>query len=1257
MGGYYNMARTSDNAEKRRSEQVFLAVQTHAGRKQAELATIIGIPQRTLNLHLNKLRAAGRIRKEHTRWYVCAAFGERGLRSVPLTAEQAMCLSIAARAFAKVQDERNETAETALLMLSKALIDDANVSAYISDAAQEIARRPERTGYGKVFRDLMHAYVYRRKVYIRYTAASGAKFETIFEPYLFEPSLFGMTIYAIGFSEHVQAIRSYKLERIDRSALLPDAFEARTGIPTLADLRSAWSISYGDDLERVELEFAPTVKTRVRETQWHASQRTADGVGGALRWTADVADARDMLPWIRGWGSDVQVLKPDWVRGNVIQHVQQMNRIYGLATPAAALPAHFLPWAKVHAASGSVHRLVYHMIDVGMCAATLWRESLAAPTKQRIADRLKLDVERAGRLTAFWAALHDLGKASPAFQDHPSLRRRTPLLWKNIGDELRDAGLAFPERDPGETHARHETITMYALHPRYENVCGDSETADELTKLVAQMLSGHHGAFHSNGDIQSPHLTRRDTGAQIPAWSQVRRALTAEMRMIFDPPEVADFEPHTARDNAVMLQIAGLVTLADWLGSDADAFPAVAGQMALRDYAAHAERLARLAVRTADWRAAPPMPALDFARTFGFARRPAQEAAAAALHAAPLPALAIVELPMGAGKTEIALDALADWLRRSGGAGAYFALPTTATSDQMHERVRRFLHAQIGPRATPLLVHGRALLTQNPLPESADPIEEQQREGERTEALTWFLPRKKSLLANFGVGTIDQALLSVLQTNHYFVRLLGLSDKVVIFDEVHAYDAYMSMLLERLLHWLGRLGASVILLSATLPAHTRRRLSRAYTRRKDDAPSGYPLLTIAPLHGETQTIALPAPAPTELRIGWLSDDVNAIIDELRARIAEGGCAAVICTTVARAQQVYRALCAAHIEGLTPENRILLHARFPQAWRSEIEAGVLAKFGPNTSDKAQPNPNRPAKAVVVATQVIEQSMDLDFDVMISDLAPADLLLQRAGRLQRHAVNDAARRHPRQLWIAAPHDEDELPTFDSAMTAVYDTHILLRSWLALRARGDAPITIPDDVAPLIEQVYGETQFEASSEEARRRMAAMRSEFEKDRSQREFAAMQRMVDKPESDIFGFGNTTLEEDDPNVHEAFQALTRFESPGTRVVFLHRSGDRLFVPAAGDAPEIQIEPNNAPTQAEVVRIAGMALTMNHHHVQRWLNTTSDPTLTALHARWSRIAELRHLRVAVLDDGSCSVPDADITLRLSREYGLEILKGE
>ena len=339
-------------------------------------------------------------------------------------------------------------------------------------------------------------------------------------------------------------------------------------------------------------------------------------------------------------------------------------------------------------------------------------------------------------------------------------------------------------------------------------------------------------------------------------------------------------------------------------------------------------------------------------------------------------------------------------------------MPTTATSNQMHERTTNFLSRQLGRQIEPLLVHSQALLRD--LPDQGDPVEEREHEGDAASGQAWFLPRKKSLLAPYGVGTVDQALMSILQTKHFFVRLLGLSHKVVIFDEVHAYDAYMSELFERLLTWLRAVGASVIILSATLPEKTRQKLARAYAGSTGAAAAAtlYPRLTFADAGGIVNAIALTPPPTKTLQFDWMSREKEDIVTKLRELLVDGGCAAVICNTVTRAQELFRAIRDLPEKLCDDENLILFHARFPMAWREEIEQKVLHKFGPG-GEKGKRDPARPQKAIVVATQVIEQSLDLDFDIMISDHAPVDLLLQRSGRLQRHSANEPAQ--PLQLLV--------------------------------------------------------------------------------------------------------------------------------------------------------------------------------------------------------------------------------------------------
>ena len=206
------------------------------------------------------------------------------------------------------------------------------------------------------------------------------------------------------------------------------------------------------------------------------------------------------------------------------------------------------------------------------------------------------------------------------------------------------------------------------------------------------------------------------------------------------------------------------------------------------------------------------------------------------------------------------------------------------------------------------------------------------------------------------MGTVDQGLLAALEAKHVFVRLFGLAQKVVVIDEVHAYDTYMSTLLGRLLEWLGALGTSVVLLSATLPRKRRALLARAYAEGAQwpepvlEHEGAYPCLTWASGEG-LGAVALPTSpwATKNLAIRWAAsaDDDDALADALERALADRGCAAVICNTVARAQRVYGAL-RARFPGVGDDDGApqvdLLHARFLVEERERRERRVQRRFG-------------------------------------------------------------------------------------------------------------------------------------------------------------------------------------------------------------------------------------------------------------------------------------------------------------------------
>ncbi len=340
---------------------------------------------------------------------------------------------------------------------------------------------------------------------------------------------------------------------------------------------------------------------------------------------------------------------------------------------------------------------------------------------------------------------------------------------------------------------------------------------------------------------------------------------------------------------------------------------------------------------------------------------------------------------------------------------------------------------------------------------------------------------KKALLAPVGVGTIDQALLAILPARHQCLRLAGLFGKVLLVDEVHANDAYMHRLLCALLEFHAAAGGSAILLSATLPRKMRQELADAFQRGSCGTPvllkePAYPLLThITPDGGSEQQVAAQPTRRRRVEIQRV-DEWDALLTVVVEAAQAERCVGWVRNTVTDAREAYQALA----ERIPLDRLDLFHARFAMGDRLAMEERVLQQFGPDS------NPDNRRGRVLVATQVVEQSLDLDFDVLVSDLAPIDLLIQRAGRLCRHSrdVNGnlvaVEQRGTPCLWLYSPSTDDDAPAnwyralLPRASFVYPNPAQLWRSARLLVDRGG--FTLPDEARVLIEDVFGSDALSA-------------------------------------------------------------------------------------------------------------------------------------------------------------------------------------
>lgn len=850
------------------------------------------------------------------------------------------------------------------------------------------------------------------------------------------------------------------------------------------------------------------------------------------------------------------------------------------------------------------HPVICHLADTAAVAMEIVRTYLSPVAKAHLSQGLGLTGEQLVRFCGFMAGSHDLGKVSAAFQFQVSA-----VGQALVGQSLYDLWHGYPTTGQKTPHG---TVTAATL-PGFLTKLGIQK---RLAKKLAVIVGGHHGFFPGSADIQA--LDNDDVGRGT--WLQFRNDIYEQLR---------DFAGLTAEDlpsqcdNAAAMILAGLTTVSDWIASNPEpesGFP-YANDEPFATYQTGLAEKAQQALKAQGWSSLKTGKPLSFTELFPFPPRPLQAVAIKLTDTLTPPCLVMVEASMGEGKTEAALF-LADHLQHQTGTGGfYIGLPTQATSNAMFERVQFFLQKRYADEVVNLtLSHGAAAL-KGEYQETVCRLDQvYDQEGRGVFASEWHTARKRTLLSSFGVGTLDQGLMGVVRSRHQFVRLFGLAGRTIILDEIHAYDLYTSTLLERFLEWAAVLGSPVIALSATLPTTTRQRLLTAYaTGCNQPVPplpeATYPRMTaFANGTAVARSFSASDHVRRELGIHWVKDEEwpADLYQELSDR---GGCVAVICSTVNRAQAVYKRLQAF----FSPEELGLFHGRFLFKDRERIEKECLEKFGKGET-------HRPHRFVLVATQVIEQSLDVDFDLMISDIAPIDLLLQRSGRLHRHTRdNRPSGLNAPQLWIVAPSFTANGKADFQESGYIYDRHILLRSWLTLRQRPH--VLLPEEMDALIESVY---DLDMPSPEGLEPVHAEDwiASLEKYRVEEEAAKQTRAnevkIPPPHSETKPDQFTYLKKEDDE--SAIAAATRLGEPSVATIFLQRTGTGLVFPGTQEPVDLKVRPDLTLIRkllAHSTRISKKGL------VPPLLAQENPPTWTSALLRNCRYVEVNAQQVAVL----------------------------
>ncbi|MEW5772485.1 MAG: CRISPR-associated helicase Cas3' [Thermodesulfobacteriota bacterium] len=715
--------------------------------------------------------------------------------------------------------------------------------------------------------------------------------------------------------------------------------------------------------------------------------------------------------------------------------------------------AYLCYWGKsqslqLKADNSQYHLLAYHCLDVAavgealLAADALWRrrlERLAGPDAAAVAS-----------LAVFLFGLHDLGKFATSFQD------REPDLARRLG--------APPFPGQGRTH--HVELGSWLLG----RLAGEWEREGFLLSglrerkrflALAAAALGHHGAPARDVDC-ADHFV----GTRVHAAAFARDLAGLLLPQGFRLPGL---DRQLVKTLSWLL--AGLCVLADWIGSNREWFPFCPDASDLESYwHEQARPLARAAVERCGILGPEPAGARPFAELFPhLADRtptPLQQHAADLESPGPGPQLHVFEDLTGSGKTEAALLAAQGLMAAGEAAGLYVGLPTMATANAMYARLAESYRNLFAPGSRPslMLAHGARSLHDEFLGSirMERPAPASESDDGASACAAWLADgRKKALLAPCGAGTLDQALLGVLPSRHQSLRLLGLCRNVLVADEVHAYDAYTMALLCGLLRFQAGLGGSAVLLSATLPLAARQRLVDAFCEGADlplrqVREESFPLATRVSLARGLEETPLPARGGKDVAVRLIQDPAEAVA-ELAAVRRAGGCGCWLRNTV---DDVLAARDLVSAAGIPDADVLVFHARFTAGDRADIEARVLEWFGSNSDQKVR------SGKILLASQVAEQSLDLDFDFLATDLAPMELMIQRAGRCCRHDRGGRPEGFGQARMLVLGPEPDENPPADwygrmfekgkwvyPVQAQLWRTARLLRDRGALRLPGDA------------------------------------------------------------------------------------------------------------------------------------------------------------------------------------------------------------
>ena len=927
-------------------------------------------------------------------------------------------------------------------------------------------------------------------------------------------------------------------------------------------------------------------------------------------------------------------------------------------------------WAKKRVDDGKMLwlPLIAHLVDCSHVINWLYYQWLDAGQREFLTQ--SISEEDMQKLVKFLGFFHDIGKATPAFQTKKSYDNNASLdeelierLNRNGFSELRVSGLSSPQKSP------HALAGEAILESDVFNV----------PESVGAIIGGHHGKpaeVHNlkiqlgnytanydqvDGHIKDP-IEEKHRQEEKKSWQDTRQRLFDYGMDLVGYNSVSEI-PQVGQPQAVILE--GLLIMADWLSSSEylnedrtkPLFPLIGLDQNYQDI----DMMSRYENGILTWKQSnkwdPQKVILNddtnpYLNHWGFTPRSVQLAMTQAIQDTIDPGLVIVEAGMGLGKTEISLIAAEQLAYKTGRNGFFMGLPTQATTNAMFTRVlewTKFLADNEGKKLQIDLMQSKRQYNSEftNLPEASN-MYDQDKDGQKNRAgavvvNSWFTG-KKSILTDFTVGTIDNLLRMGLKEKHLFLRHLGFSGKVVVIDEVHAYDTYMSSYLFKAMNWLGAYHVPVIILSATLPVEKRNQLVQAYLKGKYgrnyqsqliakdgwETTQAYPLLTIldGPELKQLTKFDQKNQRSTHLHVQRLDADDEELVQTVMDKIKQGGVAGIIVNTVKRAQTLAKVF---HQHQNVMDDTILmvLHSAFLAPERSKQEEKLQKLIGKNGQ--------RPHKMIVIGTQVLEQSLDIDFDVLYTDIAPIDLVLQRAGRLHRHDIQIPETLKTPEVFIMgiqAPHE------YGDANEAIYEKYLLMKTDYFLQNM----VNLPNDISKLVQKVYDPKTDDLVPE-----IEEAKTKFEKDQAQEKQRSkvFQVAVPKPKTTIHGWLDYDYRNLNKDEQSANAAVRDIQETIEVILIQNTSKEQRLVDG-----RLLKDVSDREISEQVIRLP-IAITPNAAMTAKVIDELEDRTMRYF-SKWQENRWLRGSLALPLDDNLSAVI-GNWRLTYSQDLGLSYTK--